>query len=342
MIRLRHIVPVLGSLAFALLLPSVSRAAISDLYVGSLQTGSVLRYDGTSGAFVSAFVPSGSGGLAFPTGVIFGPDGNLYVSSLGSAQVMRYSGSTGAPLPSGANPGAVFIPQGNGLGNPQGLAFDASNNIYVASAQSNSVLKYDSTGAFIGTFASGNGLLTPSGVIFGPNGNLFVNSSGNNQVLEFNGTTGAFLTAFATTNLSGPLDLKFGPDGNLYVSNNSSTTISEFNGITGSFLQSLSGGLNGPAGLAFGPTDNRLYVANLNTNEVRVFNSGTSSFDVFVTAGSGGLNQPDFLTFGPIPAGAPEPASIILVGMGLIGLVGYRARVRTQTVVRGKDASGTR
>ena len=39
----------------------------------------VLRYNGTTGAFIDAFVSSGSGGLDMPSGLTFGPDGNLYV-----------------------------------------------------------------------------------------------------------------------------------------------------------------------------------------------------------------------------------------------------------------------
>ena len=58
-----------------------------NLYVDSEGNSSVLRYDGTSGAFIDVFVPSGSGGLDTPIGMKFGPDDNLYVTSLGTASV---------------------------------------------------------------------------------------------------------------------------------------------------------------------------------------------------------------------------------------------------------------
>src|SRR5262245_48781657 len=69
-----------------------------DLYVAYGDDNSVLRYDGTAGAFVGVFVRGNTGGvqLDFPLGLNFGPDGNLYVASSGYtgglAGVVRYQG----------------------------------------------------------------------------------------------------------------------------------------------------------------------------------------------------------------------------------------------------------
>src|SRR5262245_47645865 len=98
-----------------------------DLLVSGAYNHSILRYDGTSGAFLSAFVPPESGGLEVPVDPIIGPDGNLYVSSWGTSSVSRYDGTTGAFL------GAVvpssfdkttgeWVGEG-GLRRPHGLAF---------------------------------------------------------------------------------------------------------------------------------------------------------------------------------------------------------------------------
>jgi streptogramin lyase len=56
--------------------------------------GRILRYRGTTGAFLDAFVPDGRGGLAEPQDLVFGPDGNLYVSD-SLRGVLRYNGLTG-------------------------------------------------------------------------------------------------------------------------------------------------------------------------------------------------------------------------------------------------------
>ena len=54
----------------------------------------VKRYNGATGALVSTFVPTFSGGLQSPLGLMFGPDSNLYVCSY--AEVKRYNGTNGA------------------------------------------------------------------------------------------------------------------------------------------------------------------------------------------------------------------------------------------------------
>jgi hypothetical protein len=77
----------------------------------------VLRYDGTTGAFMGAFVPMGSGGLQAPVDLVFGRDGNLYVSNVFPDSVLRYDGVTGAFVD-------AFVPEGSGgLDSPGFLVF---------------------------------------------------------------------------------------------------------------------------------------------------------------------------------------------------------------------------
>ncbi len=65
-----------------------------NLYVSSFNTNQVLKYNGSTGAFISVFA-SGNG-LANPHGLAFGPDGNLYVSNDPNNSVMRFNGTTGS------------------------------------------------------------------------------------------------------------------------------------------------------------------------------------------------------------------------------------------------------
>jgi Tol biopolymer transport system component/streptogramin lyase len=73
---------------------------------------SILRYDGTTGRFLSVFVPPGGGGIAGaalngPYDLLFAPDGRLYVTSFGNDQIRRYDGTTGAFVD-------VFVPTNSG------------------------------------------------------------------------------------------------------------------------------------------------------------------------------------------------------------------------------------
>src|SRR6266571_1716304 len=220
-----------------------------NIYVRS--AGSVLRFNGTTGAFIDVFASGGAqspdslsfqlrwdattgsfvatsaaGGLDGPTGLSFGPDGNLYVSSYGS--VLLYRGQTGAAP-------AMFA-AGGGLVNATGLAFGPDGNLYVSNYPGNTILAYGrATGAFIGAFVSADpNLDRPTGLTFGPDGNLYLCSYDTNSVLRYNGSTGASMGAFTTGGgLSGPTGLTFGLDGNLYVSSYLSNSIARYDGKTG-------------------------------------------------------------------------------------------------------------
>jgi hypothetical protein len=181
--------------------------------VCAADTNSILRYDGTTGAFKGVFVPSGSGGLTTPQGLAFGPDGNLYVASgnffagtpFPAGSILRYEGLAGP------NPGAflgTFVPPGSGgLSTPAGLLFgpdgknDGKLDLYVTSAVvsngsnnrvdfvaapgSSEVLRYDgATGAFIDTFVSqdSGGLQYPTFMTFTETDPATLNYDGGDQL----------------------------------------------------------------------------------------------------------------------------------------------------------------
>jgi DNA-binding beta-propeller fold protein YncE len=60
-----------------------------NLYVDDGQAVAILRFNGTTGAFIDTFVPGGRGGLAYGRGMVFDPDGGLYVGDAGNG-VHRY------------------------------------------------------------------------------------------------------------------------------------------------------------------------------------------------------------------------------------------------------------
>ena len=188
----------------------------------------VLRYNGTTGAFIDAFVPPGSGGLQVATYQIFGPDGNLYVSDYGDGTVKRYNGSTGAFI-------SVFAV---GASHPQGLQFGPDGNLYVADQVN--VRRYNgTTGAFIDLFvpSGSGGLSQPQGLVFGPDGNLYLSGYFQGAVFRYNGATGAFIDIFASGNgLGSAQGMAFGPDGNFYVGDISNGQVLRYDGKTGAFL----------------------------------------------------------------------------------------------------------
>lgn len=146
--------------------------ADGDFYLASGNNSRILKYDGTTGAFIENFVwndpatpGDDTGGLSGPHDMTFGPDGDLYVTSFNSNPVFRYNGTTGDFV-------EIFVATGvGGPSLPHGLAFGPDGNLYVASWGTSNVKIYDGTsGAPLGDlFAPGfGGITSASFLIFEP------------------------------------------------------------------------------------------------------------------------------------------------------------------------------
>jgi len=280
------------------------------------------RYDGSSGAFLGAFVDvTAINGTCCAGEIVRGPDDLLYVGSGGTNDFLRFRPSSAAYVD-------TFIPAGSGgltnTSTPR-LAFGPDGNLYVTSEQSNQVLRYDGgSGAFVDAFVSAGagGLSQPVDLQFNRNGDLLVLTRAvvafpdplvigqETRVLRFDGTTGAFEgihVAGGTGTTLTANEMIIGPDGNLYISNFFDDSILRYDGESGAFLGTFvapgSGGLRTPRDLAFGP-DGNLYVgAGGNEGTVLRFNGQTGAFiDAYVPAGAGGLNNPVGLAFAEVAA----------------------------------------
>ncbi len=275
-------------------------AADGSLLVGDEGAGSILRFNPATGAFVSVFVPSFTGGLDTPEGVEIGPDGNLYVANhFAIGEVLRFNGTTGA-----------FMGQfaaGGGLSYPTDIVF-RNGRLYVASGQTDQVLAFNgATGALIGTFATLPAQSFPSGLDFGPDGNLYVAGYFSNEVYRFNGQTGASLGVFvpASAGVFGPSDIDFGPDGHLYVASASTDDVLRFNGQTGALMGvfATGSGLISPWYLLFDAGQAPCYPdcdANgaLNVNDYICFQTKFALGDPYADCdGNGVRNVNDYICF---------------------------------------------
>ncbi|SRR5579883_1601399 len=163
-----------------------------NLYVSSFRTNQILRYDGTTGAFLGVFASDNNHGLGSlnglngPNGLLFAPDGSLYVATEGTAndakgnltfayasQVLRYSpaqvaGSAPTTTPSVFvdQPDITKLPESPGYVSFLGLALAPDRqSIYVSDFAagirqydfSGDLLKFISTN-YTGTLPSSNAI----------------------------------------------------------------------------------------------------------------------------------------------------------------------------------------
>jgi probable HAF family extracellular repeat protein len=218
-----------------------------------------------------------------------------------------------------------------GLDRPVEVIRGVDGNLYVSSAFTDEVRRYDgTTGEALGAFVSSGsgGLDNPSGLAFGPDG-LYVVSRWSHQVLKYDGTTGAssvFVSA-GSGGLYDPVGLVFGPDHNddeirdLYVVSGAPVDqVLVYSGPgaanAGEFLGSLfptTTMLVGAFGLALveSETEKALYITGSNGGGAGPESLGNvvrwdfepdpmePQLTEFVAKGSGGLLGPRRLAWGP-------------------------------------------
>jgi hypothetical protein len=177
-------------------------------------------------------------------------------------------------------------PGSGGLSRARSSVFGPDGNLYVVSADTNAILRYDPSGEFLNAFvpSGSGGLSSPWDLVFGPDGDLYVSSWGNGEVLRYD-STGAFLNVVAS-GLS-PGGLTFGSDGNLDIANQNTNEVLQYNMNTStlsSFVTADSGGLSAPRRAVFFGPDSNLYVASNGTSQVLEYNGQTGAFmGVFAT-----------------------------------------------------------
>lgn len=145
---------------------------------------------------------------------------------------------------------------GGGLSNPQALATDASGNVWVTNAGTNSVTLLNNTGAASSGadgFTAG-GINSPYGIAIDTSGNAWVANSGNNTLTQLAPSGGALMSV-SGGGLSTPKGVAIDGAGNVWVTNNGDSSISGFTSSGTPLAGSpyTGGGLNSPTSIAINP-----------------------------------------------------------------------------------------
>jgi len=196
----------------------------------------VLKFNGTTGAFLSTFISSATLATADPTfdpaDMELGPDGNLYIMSHfnagpGSRNIHKFDGTSGAYL-------GVFS-SAPPTHHEHGLAFGTGGHLYQGNVDSGLIEKFDgTTGATLGAFTSAP--VSPIADLAFSTTTLYVTLDGAAGVARFNPITGAamapLIPAAAGESYWGIL-----VDGSdLYLSNTFTNTLRHYNATSGAFI----------------------------------------------------------------------------------------------------------
>lgn len=200
-------------------------------------------------------------GLAGPSGIAMGPNGDVYVTDYLANKVLIYAfGSNGNVAPvrtiSGSN---------TGLNQPVGIVVDQFGVTYVANSGANTVTEYNAglngnVSPTVTLAGAATGLSAPTGLALGSGNSpdLYVANSGNATVTAYSWTaTGNAAPkgsiAGSNTGLFHPQGVALDAAGHIYVSD-SNNTIHVFNALgVSTWFARISGsdtGLSSPRGMA--------------------------------------------------------------------------------------------
>ena len=236
--------------------------------------------NGTQGA-LGDNGPATNAGLCYPEGMALDGTGNLYIADLCNNRIRKVAAGTGI-ITTVAGNGTQGFSGDNGLATnaelnqPQGVAVDASGNLYIADAINNRVRKVSAATSIITTvagkgtsgFSGDNGIATdaelsgPSGVALDSYGNLYIADQANNRVREVAGSTGIITTVAgngtagysgdsgpATSGeLNGPFAVELDTAGNLYIVDVLNNCVRKVSAATGIITTVAGNGTRGYSG----------------------------------------------------------------------------------------------
>lgn len=311
-------------------LDSSGNVFISDTFndrirLVSASTGDLSTFGGGTSGF------SGDGGLAtqaelnFPTAIALDSSGNFYIGDSNNYRVRKVTVSTGDIATVAGNGTSSYGGDGGlatsaALTSADGLAIDASGNIYIADTLNSRIRMVASSNGRISTIAgngtagySGDGgaatsgeIQYPQGIVLDASGNIYIADTQNNRIRVVSAANGHISTiagngtggysgdgGLATSGqLNTPQGVALDSSGNIFIADTSNNIIREVSALTGK-ISTVAGngtpGYTGDGGLATSAQLNQPYSVAIDTNGNLYIVDGNNSVIRKVIAATGDI-----------------------------------------------------
>ncbi len=220
------------------------------------------------------------------TNVIFTFDANPGASRpgtliiAGQAITVTQAGSTYVA----ANPVTTLV--SSGLFNPEGVAVDSAENVYIADT-GNQAIKERTPANNIVTTLMASGLVYPSGVAVDSAGNVYITDTFDSTINEWVSASNT-VTTLAASGLSLPFGVAVNGAGNVYIADTYNSAIKEWIAASNTVTTLVASGLSLPFGVGVDSAGN-VYIADTLNNAIEEWTVANNNVTTLVASG---LSQP--------------------------------------------------